>query len=298
LNPWLFNACTSPNLRTIANMPPCTDRAHHLGPRPAGVPPFPVGNGGVCNVNRARCENGHNHTVCDTCRTDTKRLLRFIPAGAAGATNRNRIGDLNGRTPPVGSPEWRIPTPAGTANHPWPGFLTPVCDHCELMIQSERRLRAAGQMPFPQDGNRRQVCPSISCKCRKDFGVTTTGPRVCFPHQQLNWNRLVAKKDANDAWLRNAAYSASGPVQAEQADKTRRDQEGTYRACRCGRDVPPAVPTAAAPVPHQPEVWLCMACEGFMSVVNAGPPSRWHMNWLAPGWLRNRYRLGRPLRTV
>lgn len=81
------------------------------------------------------------------------------------------------------------------------------------------------------------------------------------------------RRDQNEVWLETThrdSYSNLGL--ASNALRARRDNQGSFRACRCGATVQPyfAVPSNPAPprpmplpvVP--PDVWMCMGCEGVI----------------------------------
>lgn len=64
----------------------------------------------------------------------------------------------------------------------------------------------------------------------------------CLQHRVQDWPALVARKDANDRWLRSIARvpgSLHGATlgMASKAILDRRDARGTYRPCPCGKEV-------------------------------------------------------------
>ena len=92
----------------------------------------------------------------------------------------------------------------------------------------------------------------------------------CYAHAKAFWLRLEQKAHANDRWLYSIALEEgkgySRTVAAVKSHQTRRRMAGTYRACRCGRDVPD--PKKGLPGRPAPEAFICMGCEGYVSVVD------------------------------
>lgn len=285
------------------------------------------GFAGPCHVARALCAHPDcDILVCDNCRDDTQAILRLEPPPGNSA-NFRRIGNPRGYTPtpplvPAGNPpEWpgsAAPVIAPPAlDPPWPGFLTRVCDKCERELQSLRRLYSTRAILPPPTRAQMQNYPQNTCTCWHTLGVHGHGPRRCLEHRRRIWTELEGTKNRNDRWLRNTERTPTGQIRpARQVTKDRRRAltpapippaappvaavadtgEATWRGCRCGRTVERTRCTGAAAgyrVRRQ-EVWLCMACEGYVGII---PPvhSTYAGTFITQEWrLRQRNRLGRP----
>lgn len=217
-------------------------------------------------------------------------------------TNADRLsGGVAQVSPPAGPPP-AGPLPAGAAlavaplpiapmplghlpNPPWGGFLTRVCDDCEQLIQSERFHRAppvaAPSLAYyaPVHG-KWESYPDVACTCIRSLNAHLLhGQTQCYPHLRKIWDKLEKTKDDNDRWLRDIALNTNvrgikQTVYATKAVKDRRRQNGLWRACRCGAEIPDAAGRPA-------EAYVCMACEGYVSVVDpTGIQSRYDPIWL------------------
>lgn len=285
-----------------ANMPDCNDRQFHA-------------YAGPCHANRQPCCHDHQFEVCDNCHDDTQVILglhldapnfcriahrpeRYTPAPPRG--HRWPPG-----TPPL--PAWPgsagplIPPP----NPPFDGFMTRVCQDCELRLQSLRELYRT-RVVIPENESLMFAPPVNTCTCAMTLGIGGYGPRRCFRHRRELWRSLEERKNRNDRWLRNTERNASGQVvQASDATKALRRRlvtaaapigEATWRACRCGKTCERTTfnqdPTGAV---RQQEVWLCMGCEGFLSRIAPTAARSVHHTRLItnPRRLRNKHRLGR-----
>lgn len=231
--------------------------------------------------------------VCTNCAADNQVVLHLTPgsppvmntpitpaANNYPANNFQRVEILNppggaaggpcipgpqALSPPNGTV---IPTPTNKPpNPPWCGFWTRLCTRCEHLWQSEMNLRAQAAPALAPARNEAEWFnpPYVSCTCQWKLGLQANSPRRCLRHQRLVWEALESQKDTNDAWLRsvmliNINQAGQGTlVEADWARKHARNGNGTWRACPCGRD--------ANPNPN-PEAYMCMACEGFMSTVD------------------------------
>lgn len=272
-------------------MPDCDDKVNHT-------------YAGPCHADRAPCchrHDGHAYLVCDNCHDDTQALLNLLPGGA----NFDRLGHPRGYTPtPPSAPAGNPPAWNGSAhplvpppNPPFPGFLTRVCRSCERHLQSLRHVYHNGTMLPPADHAQMRSFPQNTCTCRHTLGVNGIGPRRCFGHRRLLWQALEDRKNRNDIWLRNTERTPSGQiVQASNATKALRRAVGsinaTWRGCRCGRTCE-QTPWVAGP--GMQEVWLCMACEGYMSRILPTAAASMHSGHLITSsqLLRQKHRLGR-----
>ncbi|USW49505.1 hypothetical protein Slin15195_G028240 [Septoria linicola] len=93
---------------------------------------------------------------------------------------------------------------------------------------------------------------------------------TCLEHRQQIWDSLEATRARNDQWLRKIALDrSSGRLGwASRAVLNKRDQHGTYRACRCGKELRPRTSGAGLPAPNPPLAYVCMACEGYVLSFN------------------------------
>jgi len=190
-----------------------------------------------------------------------------------------------------------------SSNPPWAGFLARVCLTCERMIKSEQFYRGPlGYAPGPgapfqgpdiiataEENLKWEGMPMSSCTCRYELGMRGAGhpqgpgQRMCYKHREAKLRELEKKKDVNDAWLRKIALDQGALVNAGSVDdalagggtQTRKDTRranGNWRACRCGNEL-------GGPANIE-EVFICMACEGWVSPPLLGP-SRYDQTWLA-----------------
>ena len=229
----------------MAAPPHCHDRVHHWGPRPAGVAAYP--NGGRCSAARTPCcheHQGGDYLVCDASEDDTQVLLGLI-AGSPPAINKfNHVGVSAARTPPL---TWNPPASGKLKRRnwndpPWEGFLTRVCQDCEHSIQSYRWNVDRPYIPRPDNFNQWHSWPDNSCTCQHSLGIAGAGPTRCYPHVLRTWQGLVERKNTNDRWLRDIDYRPNVKgrlIYAGPAKKKARVLDGTWRACRCGRDCTP-----------------------------------------------------------
>ena len=169
---------------------------------------------------------------------------------------------------PLGPPAG--PTPIalqpGAPDPPWGGFLARVCYVCERMIRSEQHYLTHGLIPHgPAITRVRWADPfRSSCTCRYDLDFTQqagrAGPRLCHEHRLAKLRQLERTKDANDKWLRSIMLHP-GTKNIVRATpfilNARMGINTTWRACRCGEELPND---------RAPEVLICMACEGYVSV--------------------------------
>ncbi|KAK0345562.1 hypothetical protein LTR59_008324 [Friedmanniomyces endolithicus] len=188
---------------------------------------------------------------------------------------------------PLGPPAG--PTPIalqpGAPDPPWGGFLARVCYVCERMIRSEQHYLTHGLIPHgPAITRVRWADPfRSSCTCRYDLDFTQqagrAGPRLCHEHRLAKLRQLERTKDANDKWLRSIMLHP-GTKNIVRATpfilNARMGINTTWRACRCGEELPND---------RAPEVLICMACEGYVSVAPLAASV-----WNAAGFL--------PLRTT
>lgn len=213
-------------------------------------------------------------------------------------------------TPPINWPNAAVVT-AGTDAAlpfpPWPGFLTPMCTHCSEMCLAEAWYRGGldvvnplgggagvvnpngvfnppGTLPFTEEADKcRPDYPNSTCTCRHVMGIIPPAPAVlgppprandlfCYQHRKEAWDKLIEQKEANEKWLYDVALSKNGRlIAASAAVKAQRVRNGTYRACRCGRET--ATRTVGGTVmaaPPMPDVWLCMGYDPAVSNAKGG----------------------------
>ncbi|KAK5723179.1 hypothetical protein LTR17_013899 [Elasticomyces elasticus] len=203
-------------------------------------------------------------------------------------SNHERISNPgNAITLGIGtSPPWHLftphnPTPALPAGPtipaiptaetpPWGGFLARVCNECERKLRSEQNGYISGATALPPSSTKWADNPAVSvpaeastCTCEYELAFrqhSVTGRRLCHRHRNKKLRELEKKKDANDDWLRNIMLHprTGNIVQATPARLNQRCAQGTWRACRCGNELDNTT---------HPEVLLCMACEGYMTVI-------------------------------
>ncbi|KAK5122715.1 hypothetical protein LTR85_003630 [Meristemomyces frigidus] len=189
-------------------------------------------------------------------------------------------------------------------NPPWPGFLTRVCDDCEQLIQTSRWNRSVsattpGLAPNlgqnPMTTNEWESYPDNSCTCCWNLGLMPGSPKLCHSHRRQVWDKLEKTKDDNDRWLRSITSSSQRGVGltilATAAAKAQRNARGFWGACRCGKELPdPNGLPGQGPRPP-PEAYICMACEGHVSVVDPylmtsrchiAFPNRWYYLRMLP----------------
>lgn len=263
---------------------------------------------GLCSPAPARQCASHNKPfrVCATCNRHTHAMLRLLshtpplnrhPRGQNqnyAVNNWQRIhngGNFLGCIAPSSTVPVPIVLPANPETPPFPGFLARVCSHCERMIRSEEHYRSAANILRTPECAKWNAYPDESCTCLLELGLlprpanlplVAGDPRLCYQHRKRVMERLIESKNRNDQWLRNTARApgVGAIVAASAALKNARAANGNWRACRCGRELD--VPLANA------EAFICMACEGHVSVTPLAT-SRFPAAG-GPGWL--------PLRTV
>lgn len=226
---------------------PCDDRPNH----PAVL---------RCRAKRQLCVHlSHvaDFTVCGACAVDT-RLQPFVANNLARISAQSPRHAIVAAWPPI--PQ----TANGTNPAPWPGFLTRLCGACErreMEIRSERvhdyrSLPDEFKLDFGQMHYMRSP-PANTCTCevrlREQSRRNHRAMRHCLPHRTRTWTRMLARKNANDWWLRNTHLAENGvTAMASRATKAARVANGTYRACRCGAN------TNRIGVPL---VLMCMCCK-------------------------------------
>lgn len=147
---------------------------------------------------------------------------------SAGHPSNNEFDTGRVRAPPRAQPLFPL----------FDGFLTRVCQDCEILIQSEIRLRSTLQIAqIMSQTNKWERYPEISCTCKWELGISGNHPFRCRTHLDQVWNQLQATRDRNDAWLRQVWRNPQtgqlemlGPTSAVLRRRVRRP--GTYRACR------------------------------------------------------------------
>lgn len=240
-----------------ARTPDCDDRQYH-------------NYRGQCSPDRTPCHcrhaRGGRPLVCDRCHQRTQRDLQLHTVGV----KFDNIGTRAARTPPIA---WRgstNPLPRGR-NPPWDGFLTRTCAKCEAHFQAWRNNIETRVWSRSTKFDRFQSTHGRhfnTCTCRFELGIKHNALRECFPHRKTKLKSLERRKKKNDIWLRNTERSDSGKTsQASDETKEKRrtddagiagEHQGTWRACACGRSTTSA---------NFNEVWQCMACEGYWSMV-------------------------------
>lgn len=277
---------------------PCNDRENHHAIAAQGVR-----GPRNCHANRRPCDRLHpNHvtqeySVCDTCHLYTLRMLLLSPAATAhqlGAANVRQLSNGNALRQSGVSPPERLIAPfvarwqtlaerntrmflrGNSLDAPFGGFLTRVCNTCETNILQEIcHMNANTIQHHPATTHRDwENWPRVSCTCKSKLGITNPPQeRLCKRDRENVWTGLVEKKNLNDQWLRNIQLDGRyrNPKLIEATTATKRDRvwsgpgvgqpnRGFWRVCRCGKEVAPVV---------RPNVYICMACEGWVSLPNA-----------------------------
>lgn len=263
-------------------VPPCNDRlTNHLilHPLATGACHNLANNGAngaqiPCIDGLANGHHGAAFTVCGAC-ADRSQF------GPPLIGYRNTMAR---RSPPAawnspGGNAW-APAPVPHTAPPWDGFLTRMCSACERREQQlcwERLggiVRAAAHLPAARRLLLGGRYPVDNCICDPTLSLRGPAERRCLLHKEDQYRRdMELARNTNDEWLRTLDVKVNrGEWVACTADvyaRRRRINNGTFRACRCGSDVP-ALPAAA-----RPEVMFCMSCEGTVHLVNPGaaPPA-------------------------
>lgn len=197
-----------------------------------------------------------------------------IPGIPVNANRYRRYihGGVASRAPPVVDPLNPPPNPPPAP--PLDGFLTPLCPECEDDALSlafwhgghalfpQTRARPAGSVALQQPQSFTDKCfrwPMSTCTCLYTAGIVPLLPAanlnsfatpatglfrrdlnedLCLLHRHSELEKLKQKRDANAEWLRTITRDPrTGQVKwASQAKITERQNNGTRRACRCGRD--------------------------------------------------------------
>lgn len=251
---------------TMAAPPPCHDRPNNPGTQ------------GPCQVTRQNCvdpaHGGVPYTVCDSCANEAA-----TGTGAPGIRIDNLLNQY-AKPQLFGHPPLRDHTNGVLTQTRDHGFRTLLCDDC---IAREKELRRARHTHIEPPGytipwaQRRfmQNYPHDTCKCRmkaqRQDRPRRQSHRHCRQHRQELFDEMVAQRDRNEFWLERTARSRGGATIASRvATRRRRWQQGTHRACRCGKTVQGTYgsrPRAVGPPPRAPDaipgVWQCLSCEGI-----------------------------------
>lgn len=160
---------------------------------------------------------------------------------------------------------WNINTQVPMVG-PWRGFLTRLCRTCEHREQQKvyefinnpgsalsvanqnahRTTKSAVGAPAeqPRTGWSPQW-PMKSCTCASFLARTGPLPgaggifddRWCWTHRAIAMDPLLARRDANDLWLRTTARDSQGRLcMASRKTMNKRNTVNVacFRACRCG----------------------------------------------------------------
>ncbi|KAK0248647.1 hypothetical protein LTR29_005345 [Friedmanniomyces endolithicus] len=241
-----FSVCNNCNIHNRAKLllEP-TSPPNNVVPRIPGAPDYPINN-------------------CD----------RITHPALGSSPVWNAWFPLVGTVPggPLGPPAGPLPIPIQRGpptgpNPPWAGFLA-------------RHYLRAGMIPHRHAITRVRWAdfPETSCTCRYDLDTGLQPgrviPRKCNRHRLAKLRQLERTKDANDKWLRKIMLNpgTKNIVRATPWILLARRLNTTWRACRCGEELPNG---------RAPEVLICMACEGWVSVTPLAA-SAWNVAGFLP----------------
>ena len=237
----------------------CSDKVNHPALLAAGIP---------CHASRTNCVGAVAHpggpfSVCDTCATDTN----------GGGRVQAIIGRLNNVAKP------HLLNPDGTVRQARnTGFRTLLCNHCSDREKQLRKARYNGVAPpeyvIPWAERRfMRRYPHDTCKCwqklfRQDR-PRRRSHRHCFNCRMNTCDEIENSRDNNETWLENTARDdAYNTIGVRVATRRRRNNEGTFRACRCGSNVDDLYGTPPGQMGPQllPGLYQCLSCEGITHI--------------------------------
>jgi hypothetical protein len=151
-------------------------------------------------------------------------------------------------------------------------YLTRLCRLCEAREET-LLTQLLGQAPLqvqqlPSQAARTWMSDWPRNRCACERRGLYSGVR-CLPHRKERWDHVrpvfVDAKRHNMEYLINTVRNNGRRVDATANQKAIRNQQGLYRACRCGED--PVATIAEA------TVMQCLSCEGVvhMPIIPGGP---------------------------
>jgi len=255
----------------------CHDRANH--------PPSP----GLCHFQRIDCVDHPfaGFSVCLDCARETYNQLFPLPAPPNGRFTR-MISLAVPQQPRTGPPN-------AANQQQFDGFKTYLCTTCEdreKVIREQRFLGAQtaaynltpDQQRFGMDLGTTPGQPDVdnTCTCLKRC-ISYVADNNLNPYRHCYWCRLQTFDDLantaaeNGRWLEQTERTQTWETaRSSVAVRRQRDQNHTWRACRCGNTIrlrPAPVGGGVMAAHHHPalgRVHMCLACEG---VIHEQPPA-------------------------
>lgn len=215
-------------------------------------------DGGPLDGRHRQCVGSHRnrHTMCRYCIAATEDQPWFTKAYAYIALNNP-------------------PTPRVPEHNRSSHLLTRMCRLCEyreevLLAQLGGSAPGAPVLPPPPglvpiqnhptqyERDWASSWPTNRCTCEKRGLYNGI---LCLPHRKKHWLDFKKQNDVNRRhnrkYLINTERDGAGNrIDATADTKQNRDDQGLYRACRCGEDPVATIGEAT--------VMQCMACEGIV----------------------------------
>ena len=250
----------------------CADRANQFGlagncSDATSVPADPHWTRRDCRLGAASPHHGAHFDVCGVCHNNTQAQAWVgVPGGAA-----NAHGQITTLTPPQQAPGAAWPNPLPN----WNGFRTRLCRTCEEVEQAKCHYYITNPadpnttVAHPPNMAEMVQWPIDRCTCLYYLNGVQGPPdhpiRYCRLDHADVWTDLEQTRNHNAEWLLNTSIDKKGQLcmASDRTKRTRRSvRNSSYRACRCGRTVDLNG--------RNPEVLLCMACQGLVHVVLPG----------------------------
>ena len=261
-----FGIGTSPAQQTVVGMTATQQAIGNNLPPATALGPCSMPNRTICGEHHPRFNRLGGFWVCDDCDRHSRRMLGLDAAPPpAGTEAPHHFADLGFVGPPSapnnwvpGTGWWHVGTEFNdgivTRPRPFAEFMTRVCDPCERTVQHAINAMTASTIPACATAEQRgfwEIAGTFrhTCTCKKKLGIMGIGVGVrrilCKKDRDQIWTELLAKRDANENFLRNMQKGNNPATQTGKwrraTDLTLRDRvnsPGWYRGCKVSSIAP------------------------------------------------------------